>query len=54
MGLMHAPTGTPLFAAVYWVPHVASIAFLTAAALFAPYYLAPHIRRWLSARRRSR
>jgi hypothetical protein len=50
---MHAPTGTALFAAVYWVPRAAGIAFLTAGLLFAPYYLIPFIRRWLLGRRRS-
>jgi hypothetical protein len=50
---MHAPTGTTLFAAVYWVPHVAAIAVVTAALLFAPYYLMPFVRRWLSRRHRS-
>jgi hypothetical protein len=50
---MHAPTGTTLFAAVYWVPHVAAIAVLTAGLLFGPYYLMPLIRGWLLRRRRS-
>jgi hypothetical protein len=53
MGLMHAPTGTTLFAAVYWVPHVAVLAILTAGVLFAPYYLMPFIRRWMLRRRQS-
>ena len=53
MGLVHAPTGTPLFVAVYWVTYAASTTFLIAALLFAPYYLMPLIRRWLSHRRRS-
>jgi len=53
MGILHTPTGMPLFVAVYWVPHAASIAFLIAGLLFAPYYLIPFACRWLSRRRRS-
>jgi hypothetical protein len=46
--LIHSPTGATLFVAVYWVPHAACVAVLTAGLLFVPYYGAPLIRRWLS------
>ncbi len=47
---MHAPTGTALYVAVFWVPHAALNTFLIAGLLFAPYYLLPLIRRWLLRR----
>ncbi len=51
--LMHAPTGTTLFVAAYWVPHAAVTAFVVAGVLIAPYYLVPFVRGWLLRHRRS-
>jgi hypothetical protein len=51
MDLAHAPTGTTLFVAVYWVTYAASTAFVVAGLLLVPYYLIPLIQRWLSRRR---
>ncbi len=47
MDLMHAPTGTTLYVAVYWVTYAAGTAFLIGGLLLVPYYLVPLIRRWL-------
>jgi hypothetical protein len=49
--LAHAPTGTTLFVAVYWVTYAAAIAFLLAGLLVVPYYLVPLIRRWWALHR---
>ena len=54
MDLTHAPTGTTLFVAVYWVTYAATTAFVVAGLLLVPYYLAPLIRRWWVLRRQRR
>ncbi|HXW73619.1 MAG TPA: hypothetical protein VEK10_02285 [Steroidobacteraceae bacterium] len=54
MDLAHAPTGTTLFVAVYWVTYAASTAFVVAGLLLVPYYLVPLIRRWWVVRRLAR
>jgi hypothetical protein len=47
VGLMHQPTGTTLYVAVYWVTYATAVSFVTAGLIFAPYYLGPYVKRVL-------
>ena len=51
MDLMHAPTGSIMFVAVYWVTFATVMSPATASLIVAPVYLAPYVKRvfhWLS------
>ena len=55
MDLMHAPTGSIMFVAVYWVTFATVMSPATASLIVAPVYLAPYVKRvfhWLRAHRR--
>ncbi len=45
MELMHSPTGTTLYVAVYWVTFAAAISFVLAGLILVPLYLWPLLRR---------